>query len=514
MPFNLKKLTDLHFAVFMWVFLCLLQVVYLILKYPFDINFGYEFGAVAEAIMDGKGYSNPWKFDSGPTAAVLPFLVYFHLFFFYLFGKTFLSFILISIIKYSFYGLTYYFLLRIIRLQKIQLLHFPISLLFIMFFLFSPTLNFEHTGDLWLNIFFVTWLIYGISVFFKGNRRSGIYHLVFFYLISPQVNPSIALAGLVTFFVISVLTFIGPIGYRKLLKIRNLLNEELTRKPCLQFVRYSLIFSAVFGLSVLIWSVRNYLVFDKFIPTKSNLWMEYYLTNMKDADGLLSYSTVVKYHPIGSDSIKNKFIEKGEIAMMNEFETIGVKHRSNNPGLYSKKVLNRIFNAFVYTEYDSDVAPVINFQAFSEADKERLMISKLFVKETWTCLEITPEVFRQTLNNLNIIDKESVYNDWISARKSYLHSRNSFQVVVRSLIMGILVTFSIFFLLFTPFRLNQLFIGSLVFYIVYLIPYILVSHQLRYHRPLFIIQLIIIYFMVLYIFDKIKFKSNAINQNL
>lgn len=509
MPFNLKKLTDANYGVLMWVFLCILQGLYLVLKYPFEINFGYEFGAVADAILDGKGYSNPWKFDSGPTAAVLPFLVYFHLFFFYLSGKTLVTFILISIVKYSFYGLSYYFLLKILRLHKIPLFPFPIAILFLVFFLFSPTLNFEHTGDLWLNTFFVAWLIYGTSVFFRGNKRSGFYHLAFFYLISPHVNPSIALAGLVTFIVISIVNLIETIGYRNLRKFQNLLNNKLTRSYLLHFIKYGLVFSILFGLSVSLWAIRNFVVFEKFIPTKSNLWMEYYLTNMKDPDGLLSYSTVVKYHPIGSDSIKEKFIEKGEIAMMNEFETIGVQHRGNNSGLYGKKILNRVYNALVFTEYDSDVAPVLTYQEFPNQDKESLSKSKLVVKETWTCLELTPDEFSQILGKLNIIDKKSIYNDWLSARKTFLHNRNSLQVILRSLVMGIVVTLSILFLFFTSFRSNQLFIGSVVFYVVYLIPYILVSHQLRYHRPLFVVQVILIYFAIVFIFNRINAKRNT-----
>jgi len=495
---KLKKLSDANYAVLLFFFLCIAQFIYIVIKYPFEINFGYEFGAVADAIRSGKGYANPWKFDSGATATVLPFLVYFHLLFFYLFGKTLTTFIFISVFKFASYGLSYYFILKCLRLNDIKVDHIIFTFIYLLFFSLSPTLNFEHTGDLWLYILTISWLLFGISSYFKGNRKTAIIYLSLFYFIAPQINPSIALAGIILLMILLLTNFFKVIDLSDIFRFKKYYKSQKIKEAIYPSLKYGIYFTFLFALSVSIWSIRNYFVFKTFIPTKSNLWMEYYLTNIKDRDGLLSYSTVLKYHPIGSDSIKELFIDYGEKEMMKRFETIGREHRKNNFDLYIKKTLNRIINAFVFTEYDLDVIPSTDFESFDPNDKIALNKGKYIVKGTWTCLYLSPADFNSIMLSLNIKKKQEVYNDWAAARSQYINKKNSFYIIFRSLLMGLIVTASMIFLLFTKYRSNLLIVSAIIFYVMYLLPYIMVSHQLRYHRPLFAVQLIVVYCVVLY----------------
>ncbi len=510
-----RRLSDSQLAILMFLLLLLIQILYIIVKYPIEFNFGYEFGAIADSLLAGKGYSNPWKFNSGPTAAVLPLLVYFHLLSFYLFGKTLTTFIFISVFKFASYGLSYYFIVKSLRLNDIRVHHVFLAFLFLLFVSFSPTLNFEHTGDLWLYILAVSWLFFGISTYFKGNKKLAIVNLSLFYFISPQINPSIALAGIILFMILILMELFKVINFNDLIRFKKNTKSQFIQNSIFPTIKYGIFYAFLFGLSVSIWSIRNYFVFQTFIPTKSNLWMEYYTANMMDSDGLLSASTVLKYHPIGSDSIKELFEKYGEIEMMKKFEIIGKEHRKNNFDVYLRKTLNRLVNAFVYTEYDLDVRPTAKYESFDNYDKEMLNKSHCISKGTWVCLDMNKKEFNSILVNLKIKNKQEVYNDWAAAQNQYFTTKNSLHVIIRSLVMGLFVSASMILLFITKNRSNLLIISTIIFYITYLIPYILVSHQLRYHRPLFAAQLILIYIAVIYIYSKLfpKFKILISNTN-
>jgi hypothetical protein len=182
---------------------------------------------------------------------------------------------------------------------------------------------------------------------------------------------------------------------------------------------------------------------------------------------------------------------------------MGLEHRKNNFNLYLKKTINRLINAFVYTKYDMDTRPSKSYGSLDPQDKEVLKKGNFVVKGNWACLNMEPNEFNSTMINLKIRDIQKVSQDWNEARNSYLKTKKSLLTIFRGLLMGIIATGSMIFLLFTPNRSNQLILSVIIFYVIYLLPYILVSHQLRYHRPLFAAQLILIYCATITIYQKL-----------
>ncbi len=483
----------------------------MLISFPDGFSFGYEFGKVATSMLQGNGYANPWGGNTGPTAAVLPVLVYLHYFAFLLFGKTLATYIFLSLFKFTAFALTYYFILKSFKLNNIKINYVIYSGLFLLFMSFSPTIIFKHTGDLWIYIFLVAWFLFSLSYYFNKNRRNGTINLLFFYFISPMINPAVALAGLCVFGIIYL--------------VRTFQNEEIKSfsitknirviflgKNLYTHIRNVIIYPLVFSIPILIWSYRNYIAFDLFIPTKSNLWMEYYLANMKDDDGLLSYSTVLLYHPSGNDSIKEIITNQGEIAVMEDFKTIGKAHQKLFRGKYMLNTLNRFSNAFVFTNYDYNIVFSKSFNSFEEQDQIILVENGLIIRNYWVCLDKSDEEILNTMTNLHVLNMSLVYNDWKSAKQKYYSEKNSIRTIIRGLIMGIISTLALLFLLINKkSRANLLIQSSVLFYFIYIIPYILFSHQLRYQRPLFSIQFILIYCLIYYFSSKFKSRFFKIN---
>lgn len=498
MKYLIKNNIDVTYAVLLFIFLWVIQTVVLITSFPTGFNFGYEFAKVATSILNGNGYGNPWGGNSGPTAAVLPALVYLHYIAFLFFGKSLTTYILLSILKFAALAITYYYILLSFKLNNIRINYLIYSCLFLLFISFSPTFFFKHTGDLWIYIFLVAWYLYSQSHYFLGNRKKGRINLIIFCLVSPMINPAIALAGLSVFGIYYIL-FTYQQNKAVNANIFQNFNKAFLGRNFFIHIKTLIIFPIAFSITIFIWSYRNYIIFETFIPTKSNLWMEYYNTNMCDEDGLLSYSTVLLYHPTGNDSVFNEFAKKGEIVLMKEYEALGRLHRKAYRDVYHKKTLNRLINAFVFTKYDLDVAESTSKGSYSQEDKEILINNKLLVSKYWVCLDLSEDEFKTIISSVPLESKEMVYDDWNKARKQYYRKRSSIRTIFRGLMMGIVPTLSmIFLLLFSKSRNNLLILSSVIFYVVYIIPYILFSHQLRYQRPLFVIHLVLIYCLVYY----------------
>jgi hypothetical protein len=70
------------------------------------------------------------------------------------------------------------------------------------------------------------------------------------------------------------------------------------------------------GLTLAPWTIRNYLVFGRWIPTKSNLMYELYQSHCMQADGLLQHKTFTK-HPYSSQTREwEEYNTLGEVAYM------------------------------------------------------------------------------------------------------------------------------------------------------------------------------------------------------
>jgi hypothetical protein len=104
----------------------------------------------------------------------------------------------------------------------------------------------------------------------------------------------------------------------------------------------------VAGLTLVPWTVRNYLVFGRLIPVKSNLGYELYQSQCLQPDGLLQ-SRTFKAHPIANaNGSRREYKELGEIAFLDGKERQFWAAVRADPGDFLDRVASRFLGATLW----------------------------------------------------------------------------------------------------------------------------------------------------------------------
>ena len=188
--------------------------------------------------------------EVGSTAYKLPVYPLFLSAIIYLFPKNaFESIIIIQHIIYFFIPILFILIARLFNAEKIGILTGFI-------FLFSPAYFFYSNIIEVTNVFIpvlLIWIYFYLKIYLKNYKTNYIY--ILFSLITA----------------ILFLTQIVVVPISILLIIYLLISKKLNFKNWI----YIVVFSSVFYSP---WIIRNYMVFDRFIPTKTPVWQNIYLS--------------------------------------------------------------------------------------------------------------------------------------------------------------------------------------------------------------------------------------------
>lgn len=188
--------------------------------------------------------------EVGSTAYKLPVYPLFLSAIIYLFPKNaFESIIIIQHIVYFFIPILFILIARLFNAEKIGILTGFI-------FLFSPAYFFYSNIIEVTNVFIpvlLIWIYFYLKIYLKNYKTNYIY--ILFSLITA----------------ILFLTQIVVVPISILLIIYLLISKKLNFKKWISIV----VFSSVFYSP---WVIRNYIVFDRFIPTKTPVWQNIYLS--------------------------------------------------------------------------------------------------------------------------------------------------------------------------------------------------------------------------------------------
>lgn len=188
--------------------------------------------------------------EVGSTAYKLPVYPLFLSAIIYLFPKNaFESIIIIQHIIYFFIPILFILIARLFNAEKIGILTGFI-------FLFSPAYFFYSNIIEVTNVFIpvlLIWIYFYLKIYLKNYKTNYIY--ILFSLITA----------------ILFLTQIVVVPISILLIIYLLISKKLNFKNWISIV----VFSSVFYSP---WVIRNYIVFDRFIPTKTPVWQNIYLS--------------------------------------------------------------------------------------------------------------------------------------------------------------------------------------------------------------------------------------------
>ncbi len=434
-----------------------------------------------------------------------PFLIILIAFVFKITGVSLISYIILAGIKFLSLALSFYFILKVLSIDNDRRKIITLYLIFCFYFLFSPSQNLVMVCDLWIITLLVSAFLFSSEGFQKADTNRKFYLLILVFFFAPLVSPPFALGFIfiITITVLGVIFLRGPKNrmVKRLFPYSDNNIPDYTKKILL---RYSTLIG-VFIISILIWSGRNYYVFKKFIPSKSNMWFEFYITNVVDSDGQLSLSTSYLSHPVACLDLVSEIRKEGEINWLEHYHEKSKNYLKNEFDDYISNVKNRLFNAFIYIENDMDFIESEKITKFNDSDKLILENAKLIIENGWISVFYSEKQFKTLLNQLGIEEKENVYSDWWNAKQAYLKKKYSLPNFVRSTFMSLIPLLSIISLIvIKKTRKSRIILYSIVLYFVYLIPYILISHQIRYQRPLFILQVIFLFFLITFIVEKVK----------
>ncbi len=292
-------------------------------------HLGAEYYFIAKALISGKGFSNPFQVDTGPTAwmsPAYPFLLALLLKIFKTRALVALVVIILQDLVLVMTGVLIYAVAKrsLSNIKPYFTLFFYTAWLIGFFWWF-----FQITHDIWIVLFFVD-IIFLLSVVI-WSRPGNTALLIILGVISGFASLTNPALGLV---VIAIL-------YK--------LAQKVSKKK--------LLISAVILFSIVsVWIARNYAVFNKFIPIKSNLYYDAYEANYIKADGILD-EKFFAVHPVWTtkDEPGSEYRKLGEVKFSELYKKRLLDKLAKKPQVFLRNIKNRLLDTLlIYHPYDED----------------------------------------------------------------------------------------------------------------------------------------------------------------
>lgn len=490
---RLNKLPNDRFAAIVVFLLFLATAAFLNIPTPETLNlsFGWEYGNIAGALAEGRGFSNAFTSDSGPTAWMPPLFVFLLAGIFKLFGiKTMASMWAVFILKYAALAACIPILLSTVDRTGYRKYRYLSVVIYVGLIYLNLGTFFRSLHDEWLILLLICSALSILVAEAAQPSISNTRRLYVLAFILPLANPILAAAFLIT---ATGLAFVRD-------------RTSQTAKPGRQILGLFFLFAA----STLLWTARNYLTFERLIPVKSNFWFDFYQANVMDDDGLTTNATFEVFHPIHTNAIQEQYLLEGENLFTEKYQSLALDWIGSHPAQLLRNIGRRAVSAFLYMHQSDDILPA-NHELLSVEDAGKLKRENLvsvnqppFVN--WTSLTMPEGEFREKIDTLNLTNEPAVLEDWSSQRAVLLGRFGQLRLIARSLVMSLVPFLCLITGLFVErIRKNPAFLLSTALYLTYLIPYILVSHYRRYQVPLIGLQTIFIFFIACLFLERLTF---------
>lgn len=453
-----------------------------IIPHSVNLYYGYEYGAVGGALAQGRGFSDPFSVGSGATAWVSPLLPA-------IIGSVF------YITSFKITG-TYW----ILHFIKIFSLGFGTGLIWsvlqrnnhgfaLVFYLWMSILYYLNTQEL-LPQYHDEWLIFLVIslAFWAWHQRAsfrGQIVLVASFSAAALCNPILWGALFMV-----MLVFDKKTGEYNGESNRSSLNKQKTfvaRNPF--WIAVTVSFLLIIG-----WSVRNWIQLGIFAPIKSNSGYEIFQAQVASRSGVLDYSIFAR-HPITFTSKEHQaYALLGETRFIRTRSDIGIRSILANPTDFCRRVARRFLNAFLFTVTPVNIARVDS--RIGVGDLERLRSAGFVAdrngKNIWLDLD-DPDRDRElvkVLSSLGLANPQLVLDDWRFLSEGYYKYRFSWGHLLRGCLLGGMPWAALLTAILFRRRsgLPPWIWWTSLFLFFYLMPYVLISHYLRYQLPLMGIQ--------------------------
>ncbi|MGH9770665.1 MAG: hypothetical protein ACRD4Q_03040 [Candidatus Acidiferrales bacterium] len=288
--------------------------------------YGYEAGRIAESIASGGGFASPLaSVHTGPTAWLVPIYPYLMAGIFKLWGIFSLrSRFILQTLNCAFSALTVFPIYAIAK----RTFGLGIACYAAWLWVFLPNAWHIPIADIWdtslTALLFI--LIFWATLAIRDQRR------VFMWAVYGTLW---AVGALVNASILSVLPFF----------LAWLAWEGWKRQSTSVLLACIALLTCVLGLMP--WTLRNYRIFHKWIPLRSNFGLELWLGNNPGTDDVNSFSQ----HPALNSAEASLFTRLGELAYMRVKKQEALAYIRSHPAETLARVLHRVAtNWFAVTD--------------------------------------------------------------------------------------------------------------------------------------------------------------------
>ncbi|MFO0881487.1 MAG: DUF1559 domain-containing protein [Gemmataceae bacterium] len=284
-------------------------------------HLGAEYFCIARSLAAGEGYSSPFRERTGPTAWMPPVLSYLLAGLLWLCGGDRDSVMAVVLFLQVYALVAAGLLVLVLARQRSAASGWFAVFLFACGLAAEFRYCFQVTHDSWLVLLALTGVVAGFCWLEPGRDR--------------RAATAWGVIGGLAALVSPVLGFVW-VGLAA--------GSAIARRSGSGFATVAL--SAALVLTP--WTVRNLVVFGRFIPVKSNLSYELYQSQCLQPDGLLSPSAW-STHPYGSDnSDRREYREMGEMGFLDRKAALFREAVWRDPLDFAQRVAYRFLGATLY----------------------------------------------------------------------------------------------------------------------------------------------------------------------
>lgn len=280
---------------------------------PIYQHLGAEYYNIAIALVEGRGFSDPFGETTGPTAWMPPFFSVLLAGFLAVLGNRVAvseAIVFLTVVSLSAVGVM---LFRMAKRSASWLSPYAIVGLYVLWLWAFYFWFFFLTHDIWL----LTLLVASMAYVIHGHSVDGSWSRWRWALlgsVAALASPSLAVA----WFGMSAVLFLTSRALRKDLVVA----------------------AALAACATAPWLARNAVQFHEFIPTKSNLFYEAYQANYRYEGGI--YDNTWNEHPNVSSRVRFQYAALGEMRFTDEYEQKFRLALEKEPARYVHNVVNRL----------------------------------------------------------------------------------------------------------------------------------------------------------------------------
>ncbi|HEY1763711.1 MAG TPA: hypothetical protein VGF85_02230 [Opitutaceae bacterium] len=425
-----------------------------------------EPGNVAAALAQGRDFSDPFDGGTGPTAWVSPLPAWVEAAVFLAFGvKSAAS--AGALLVLAVLGLGWANALLVCALAPFGAwARIAASAAFLAACTLIPSGPLEVLSEAWLDILISAALLWSALEAARSPAGRGRFALLAVAVAAPLDNAGLAVAaGLVV------------------------VGLAWSRRSVAGAFRLPLAATALAAATVGAWTARNFAVFHRIVPLKSNAWFELHLANVDSDDGLPRMATVLRKLPYFDLSEFERYARLGEIAYVESFKAPTLAALRAAPGHFLGNILRRAGDALVFCRREGGGA--FTRMHFRQDDAVRLVAAGDLIllgqsgSGLWARIDADPAEMSARLHAMHLVDEGAVWRDWAEKRLAFDAAyRGPAAIATGFLTAGIPVAALLAGALLAGGRLPAPAAWAALIGFGMLLPFVLVNHNERHQLPL------------------------------